>query len=221
MSSILRSREWLLVVSVALVVALPRGVGALERSAPVVWLAWLSMPLGAWLGSRRAGWFATVTLGVLSSVVLLLERQPVDWLAFASAEAAFLGVAGSGAALAFALPRHPHGAVAAAWLLSSAACLAPSSRGWLCGEPWSPEIAARLLDLSPTALVLESFGVDWMRHPWVYDPAGTSSIGPELRLAWGRLAGPLSFLVGCGLLFAARRFDATRSNAADPDVAST
>lgn len=70
-------------------------------------------------------------------------------------------------------------------------------------RPWQPELAACLLDISPLSLVLESAGVDWMRHPALYDPAGTLDIGPELRQAWrGMVAGPALFVVGCFALAA-------------------
>ncbi len=61
---------------------------------------------------------------------------------------------------------------------------------WLFSDPpWSANLAARLLDLSPAALLLETAGVDFLRLPAVYGPVGADSMDPNLRLAWGNLAG--------------------------------
>lgn len=69
--------------------------------------------------------------------------------------------------------------------------------------PWSPEVAARLLDLSPMTLLMESAGVDWMRHPAIYEAAGTDRIGPGLRSVFrGPVAGSATLLVGCATLAA-------------------
>ena len=71
--------------------------------------------------------------------------------------------------------------------------------------PWSPGVASVLLDLSPRSLLMESGGVDWMRHPAVYEPVGTDRIGPGLRSVYaGPVAGSLTLLVGC-MALAARR----------------
>ncbi|MCA8979298.1 MAG: hypothetical protein H6831_07815 [Planctomycetes bacterium] len=79
-------------------------------------------------------------------------------------------------------------------------------------RPWPPELTAHLLDVSPVSLVLESAGVDWMRHPALYDPAGTLDIGPELRLAWrGKVAGPALFVVGCCALAVSSAWRARRA----------
>ncbi len=61
---------------------------------------------------------------------------------------------------------------------------------WLFSDPpWSPSLAARLLDVSPAALLMESAGVDFLRLPAVYGPVGADCMDPNLRLAWGNLAG--------------------------------
>jgi hypothetical protein len=61
---------------------------------------------------------------------------------------------------------------------------------WLFSDPpWSPEIAARLLDCSPATLMLETAGVDYLRLPAIYGPVGADSMDPNLRLPWGNLAG--------------------------------
>ena len=72
------------------------------------------------------------------------------------------------------------------------------------------ELAAWLLDLSPVTLVVECAGIDWMRHPAIYDVAG--DIPPDVRTAYrGILAGPVVLLVGLtfAILGARRRRLAT------------
>ena len=101
--------------------------------------------------------------------------------------------------------------------LALAFVLGGAATGWgVLAEPWPPAVAARLIDVSPVSLVLESAGVDWMRHPALYEAAGTLDIGPELRHAWrGQLAGPVLFVLGCFAL-AASNFFARRPAAPRP-----
>jgi len=89
--------------------------------------------------------------------------------------------------------------LAAALLLLGLLLAALPSLGGLGGPaPWSPALSACFLDISPVSLVLECAGVDWMRHPAVYTPAGADSIDPLLRLPWaGSWAGPCTLLLGC------------------------
>jgi hypothetical protein len=148
---------------------------------------------------------------VLGGFVLLAAAPASFWVAPAIAGLFLLGTATgrltedvwSGAAL---------------WLtLALALAGAPLGYGQLAG-PLPPEWTARLLDLSPLSLVLESAGVDWMRHPAVYDAAGTLDIGPELRQAWrGMVAGPALFVVGC---FALAASSACRARTAVPPPAA-
>lgn len=81
----------------------------------------------------------------------------------------------SGALLALGLSLLLIGAPAGFWLFSD--------------PPWSPAVAARLLDFSPAALLMEAAGVDFLRLPAIYGPVGADSMDPNLRLAWGNLAG--------------------------------
>ncbi|QDV07051.1 hypothetical protein Poly30_25700 [Planctomycetes bacterium Poly30] len=101
--------------------------------------------------------------------------------------------------------------------------------------PWSPEVAARLLDFSPRAFTMEIAGFDWMRHPSVYESVGTDRISPTLRQPYG-IAGseagswrqvvavlPLVVVGSTALavrLFGRRTVPATRSDAAHPDSAN-
>ncbi len=69
----------------------------------------------------------------------------------------------------------------------------------------SPGVAARLFDLAPPVLLVEVVGVDFMRHPGVYERAGTEWFSDRRAPFRGILAGPLLLLVGCTALFAASR----------------
>jgi hypothetical protein len=47
---------------------------------------------------------------------------------------------------------------------------------------------------------MECAGVDWLRHPAIYEPAGALDIDPGLRQPFrGKLAGPALLLLGCAL----------------------
>ena len=72
--------------------------------------------------------------------------------------------------------------------------------------PPSASVNAHLLDIAPTTLATECAGVDWMRHPPIYDAASTADIDPGLRTPYdGRLAGGLVFVVGCALAWCLER----------------
>ncbi|MBL6755536.1 MAG: hypothetical protein ISQ11_03925 [Planctomycetes bacterium] len=67
--------------------------------------------------------------------------------------------------------------------------------------PWSPGVTSWLLDLSPRTLLMEGAGLDWMRHPAMYEAAGTDRLGPGLRTVYaGPVAGSTTLLVGCAAL---------------------
>jgi hypothetical protein len=85
-------------------------------------------------------------------------------------------------------------------------------RGSLAQEPWPPEGARLLLELSPATLLCESAGIDWMRHPSVYAPAGTDRF--QRAPYRGRLAGPAVLLLGCLLSAGAAALDRSRALAA-------
>ena len=104
-------------------------------------------------------------------------------------------------------PLERAGAAGVLLLVTLLLSLAPARAG-LAHDPWPPAVASRLLDLSPTVLVMECAGSDWMRHPLVYEPVGSDRFE---RRAWrGTLAGPTLLLVGylfaAGAYLASRRF---------------
>jgi len=130
------------------------------------------LPQPIWAGCALAGLFACG----LGPGALSVRRVP------ASARAP---VAARGAAVVL--------------LLTALVCALPFI-GALVRTPPSARVNARLLDVSPATLAAECAGVDWMRHPPIYDAASTADIDPALRTPYdGRLAGGLVFVVGCAL----------------------
>jgi hypothetical protein len=212
-------------LAVALTIALVAALGALPGSrgsdpvALLVWLSIWSLPAGVMLGSGAsplwpvapvvpALWMALVGLVAASSVRILPSPA---WSALA-----WSGLFAAGFALGRLFPAHGW-RIAAACLVSAAGLDALSISGAWLASPLSPAWSARLLDLAPATLLAECAGLDWMRHPAIYEPAGALDIDPSLRVAWrGFLAGPIVFLVGCGAAFAADRIAARRRRALDP-----
>lgn len=91
------------------------------------------------------------------------------------------------------------GALAIGLFVVAAVLAALPGLGGLLGDaPWAPEVAAGLLRASPATFVVESGGLDWLRHSAIYDPVGGDSIGPSLHRAWGSLAGLVPGVVGFG-----------------------
>ena len=202
------ARDLCVVFAVAALGAAP----AAWSDDPITVLVWLSiwaLPAGFLCGALGLRlWPAGLAVpGIWMGAVTLVDAaSDVDLPRPIWAVCVFSGffAAGFGCG-AWAGPRRLWGGCASLLLLAAIATGLPH-KGGLSDDTWSPEVAARLLDLSPSALVVESAGVDWMRHPAVYDPVGTSSIGPDLRTAWrGFLAGPTVLLVGCALVLLGRR----------------
>jgi len=102
-------------------------------------------------------------------------------------------------------------AAGVALLIAAALSLAPTLGGAL-ERPWPAAHTAWLLDASPVAWAAESAGIDWMRHPAVYEAAGTADIGPELRSGRrGWLAAGGLLVVGCLLSLLAQPRTAGRT----------
>ncbi|MBK7644216.1 MAG: hypothetical protein IPJ19_14420 [Planctomycetes bacterium] len=162
------------------IVALPCGIGCgalglrawpFAASVPALWMIALAL----------AGAASERTLGTPLWAALC-------WTGIFAAGWGLGRASGSGARLA-----------AAGLCVATLLALLPSLGGFL-GRPWPARAAARLLDLSPLSICMESAGVDWLRHPAVYEPAGALDIDPGLRQPWrGKLAGPALLLLGCAL----------------------
>lgn len=205
-------RRAALLALVGLLGLLPGGAGALDPVALAAWLALVALPLGVLSGGAlvaggAAAWLAALGPPLPWAALLL-------WTAGAGAGASRLpaplpALIAIGGLWALGLGLGAAGGPARAWRLAALAALwglalalLPTGGGALA-QPWPPYLAARLLDLSPLAFVLERGGLDWMRHPWVYDALGAADIGPDLRAAGsGALAPGLLAVVGCSLVAA-------------------
>lgn len=169
--------------------------------AALAWIALVALPCGLAAGAwRLKAWPFAASVPALWAIALALAGTFSERALASPAWAALVwcGLFAAGWGLARALETGARG-VALASLALLALSILPSA-GALLGRPWPPEASARLLDLSPATLALESAGVDWMHHPAIYEPAGALDIDPGLRGPWqGKLAGPALLLVGFGL----------------------
>jgi hypothetical protein len=176
-----------------------------------LWIAWIgvwSLPAGWLLGAARVARPIAVLLpsGVWFGCAWAFRGQPgLIWAALASAGLLAIGWAGGGRARSWVGALRGAGVSLA---LLAFPCWLPSAGALTRGAPWTPAVAARLLDLSPATLLVECAEIDWMRHPATYDPVGADAIGPHSRLPWrGKLAGPVLLLVGYATTLATRRAD--------------
>jgi len=180
----------------SLVVVLVIGSAGLAAGfgAPVMILSWLALTAtscGAWMGrwARKPQAWAPplVWAAVLFFTGVVPEPLP--------ASLAIFGLYAAGMGLGARLS--PQRAAGVALLVVGGLSLAPTFGGGL-DRPWPAEVTSSLLDASPVAWVAESGGIDWMRHPAVYDAAGTADIGPDLRTgrrSW--LAAVVLLVLGC------------------------
>jgi hypothetical protein len=187
--------------------ALPSRSGTCDPLALLTWLALVAAPAGFLFGAggHELVRFGAVAPGTWMVVLALVDAPTERGLATPLfAALAWSGLFAGGAGLGRLFPR-------AAWrgaglLLLLAALLAGlPGRAGIGTRPWPPAAAARLLDLSPVALVCESAGVrDWMWRAEVYEPVGVDRFAR--RPFRGSLAGPGTLVVGCLLaVIGARR----------------
>ncbi len=178
---------------------------------PVAALAWLAIlaPAAGLLAAARGlalfpwGWLVPALWVLPLAWAAARSPRPIPALAWAALCWTGLWAAGAGlGVVARARGWNPWSAAGLLLLASGALALAPA-RGAIASTPWPVPAARTLLDLAPTSLVIESAGIDWMRHPAVYDPVQSDRFE---RRAWrGALAGPVLLLVGCLLAVLARR----------------
>jgi hypothetical protein len=180
-------------------------LGADARVSTLVWLGLWAPAAGYLMGRLRPG-----RLGLAHTCLVLLAwftliaalpgglRQALG----ASLSVGILCLGGRVLGLLCGRSRHPRWgwSGAALVLLLSGTLTALPSVGGALARPLTPELTARLMDLSPVVWVAENGGLDWMRHPSVYELAGAGDMGPELRLAH---AAGIGTLVACGLLLMA------------------
>jgi len=199
-------------LAIALALAAAGGLGALATGGDAVdlliWLAILAPAAGYLAGALGVGllpYGLAAPGGWMVTLVVVAGWEGRDLATPLWAALAWTGLfaAGAGAgALGRALRGDPGWTGAGLLLLLATLLVALPGRGGATERPWPPAVARVLLDLSPATLVVESAGVDWMRHPSVYDPAGTARF--QRSSYRGELAGPVALLVGCLLAAFAR-----------------
>jgi hypothetical protein len=197
--------------ALALPGALPGARGVPDPVALLVWLACVAAPIGALAGGRRTIAFphAAAIPGAWMILLALVDASAPRDLATplpAGAAVAGLFLFGFAAGRAFAFERAL--SIAGALLgLGALLVLLPLAGGWLAA-PWPGPWSAILLDLSPATLLVECAGVDWLRHPAVYDAAGTADLDPARRGPFApALAGGIALVLGCVLAVLAARID--------------
>jgi hypothetical protein len=206
-----RVRDLVLVLAWTAIGALGALPGSRGRPDPIAFLAWLSLcslPAGVIVGGSGAAlwpigpavpaaWMAILGLVAASSTRVL---PTPTWAALA-----WTGLFALGFALGRAQPDRRWRNCALVFIACAVLDALAISGAWLA-SPLAPPISARTLDLAPATLLAECAGIDWMRHPAIYEPAGAIDIDPGLRVAWrGALAGPIVLLVGCAAALAAER----------------
>lgn len=203
MSSSTAAKDFRLPLLLAAAGALGALPGSRSGSDPVALLAWISIlaaPAGFLCGAAGVPHIALAALppaawmGLAATVDGL---SPRDLPSPAWAALAWAGLYAAGLGLGRWKRDAGFAGAGVLFILASLMAALPILPGML-GAPLPPPVEARLLDLSPAALVVECAGVDWMRNPVIYDAAGSADIDPSLRLPYrGSLAGPIAFVVGC------------------------
>ncbi|MCB9916514.1 MAG: hypothetical protein H6828_15415 [Planctomycetes bacterium] len=79
--------------------------------------------------------------------------------------------------------------------------------GGLLAQPWPLAVRARTFDASPLVWVAEVGGLDWMRHPSLYERGGAVDLGPEQRHAWGATSAWVALAAGACALALRSRFE--------------
>jgi hypothetical protein len=197
----------LAIASLALVGALPGSRGEPDACALLAWLALTGPAAGALAGGLRlAPWpHAAAVPGAWAMLLVCADAAGArDLPSPAWALLAAAGLFALGFAAGRALPAHARWRAAAAALGVAALLTLLPLAGGLLAAPWPPRLAAALLDLSPLTLLAECAGLDWLRHPAVYAPAGSVDIDPGLRAPYApALASATAFVVGCAAVAAA------------------
>lgn len=161
----------------------------------------VALPLGCWIGALgvrlRPAWAA---LGTWPAAACLCVAVGPDRQLEPSYLHALAGAVAPSAMLILGVTLGRQGGATAAHLAAVAVlvCAGLPVGGGLHAPRLSqhdPALAALLLDLAPPTLPLEAAGVDWMRHPSIYGPAGTDWFSDRRS--------PYSALAAAGLLVVA------------------
>lgn len=195
-----RDLVFTLLVAASAAPALWYGVrGEPDPLAALAWVSLIALAGGFACGARRIPVWPlapVVPVGWLLIVALADALSARDLPSLAWSALPIVGLF----SLGFALPGRnvdfPWRGAAALFLAATLASALPL-HGLVLRDAWPPPVAARVLDLAPATLVAECAGVDWMRHPPIYDGSSTVDIDPTVRAPFeGRLAGVLVFVVG-------------------------
>jgi hypothetical protein len=195
--------------AIALPGALPGSRGGPDAIAFLTWLAFLAPAVGSLAGSLRIpAWPRAVVIpaGWMLVLVMVDASGPRGLPSPIWAALAVGGLFAIGFALGRVLRSDRALAAAAGWLaLSSLLVFAPAA-GAVLRAPWPADASAVLLDASPATLLAECAGIDWLRHPAVYDAAGTADIDPRARSPYSPpLAAGIVLVLGCALAYVAER----------------
>lgn len=159
-------------------------LGEHAMEGALVWLALWAPAMGAAGRGLELRWHGLLPLAWAAGLGLLFGQQVEPLGIILSLSGLYAtGAAAVAFLAALGVPSRPSSAAAAALFMAGLFAAAPAGGGVLA-RPWPPEVTALLLDLSPVVLVTESAGLDWMRHPSLYELAGTGDLPPDLRVAW-------------------------------------
>ncbi|MCY2960493.1 MAG: hypothetical protein NTY35_10045 [Planctomycetota bacterium] len=209
----------LALAALALPGALPGSRGEPDPVAFLVWIALVAAPVGALAGgSRLPAWPHGAAIPGAWMLVLVavdaLGARDLDTPLGAALAAS--GLFALGFALGRWLPRARTFAVSAVLAGLSASLIFAPVAGAVLGAPWPGGATARLLDASPATLLAECAGVDWLRHPAIYDAAGSADIDPRTRSPYSPvLAAGIVLVLGCMLALFAERSARARERSSD------
>jgi len=174
----------LICACLALPGAWPGSRGAPDPIAFFTWLAFVAASIGALAGGSRLPFWphAAAVPAVWMFVVVIVDAlAPRDLPTPLWASIAASGLFAFGYAIG-RLARFEQRFAAAGWMLavSVALVMLPVAGGYLRAA-WPGTVTGFLLDASPATLLAECAGIDWLRHPAIYDAAGTADLDPASR----------------------------------------
>lgn len=201
----------LVLACVALPGALPGSRGAPDPIAFFTWLAFVAAAIGALAGAARLPFWphAVAIPGVWMFVVVIVDAlAPRDLPTPLWASIAASGLFAFGYAVG-RLAHFEQRFAVAGWMLglSVVFVMLPVAGGYLRAA-WPGTATEFLLDASPATLLAECAGIDWLRHPAIYDAAGTADLDPASRGAYRpALAATIVAVLGSLAALLAVRFD--------------
>ena len=210
------SQPLLVALGCSVVALVPFLLGQFDSVLWTVWVAVISLPTGAFAGAcRLKAWpFGLAIPGTWMVILAWLEVSSGGTLPEpAWGAAAWSGLFVVGMALGALVGSNAFRCAAGGLVLTVLSSALPVSGapslglygGRSLGQV-APSAAAAAFDTSPITLVMESAGVDWMRHRAVYDSAGTEWFSDRRKPYRGKLAASLILLVGyLGILLSRSR----------------